>query len=419
MPTNHDVVAAVPISAPAVQTYLRNLLVQRMPYVLADSDDMRNIVATDPTTGASIIDVAFLGRTFHYDSTDTTSVYDGVSVLVSYEGRRYKLSSSADVLVYAVLDNTLTVPPVSPALGDAYIVAAAATGAWSGKDNKITVYTSRGWEFITAAVGRLAYVSAGTNADKYYRRKADGSWAAGVGAISLSSNTIPVSSLINVGRTSFIVENQTTNAPPVSPSVGDAYIIGSSPTGAWSGKTAQVAACESSGAWTYYTPTNGYAAYDKSLNVSYRYTGSTWISSGGAIIGTPTSILTASGPTTFAGSGSYTWSATSAPVSTTLTLKDNVGITYQARKTGARLRFFYQYDFTGNVRHVLALYRDSETTALDWIRPNTGACSFYFMFEIAANDAASHTYTVRLQDSNDGSVNATLTRRRFSIEEFA
>jgi hypothetical protein len=40
----------------------------------------------------------------------------------------------------SVLDTTLTAPPVSPALGDAYIVAASPTGAWSGKAHKVAFY---------------------------------------------------------------------------------------------------------------------------------------------------------------------------------------------------------------------------------------------------------------------------------------
>lgn len=61
-----------------------------------------------------------------------------------------------DALVQpTVKDKDLTAPPGAPADGDCYIVAAAATGAWAGKDNKIARYSSKltAWEFFTAKQG--------------------------------------------------------------------------------------------------------------------------------------------------------------------------------------------------------------------------------------------------------------------------
>src|SRR4051812_17855041 len=135
MTVNHDAVAALPITGNASKTLVRNVLVARMPYCLADTDDSRNLVATDPGTGAIIVDLLLLGRVFHYDPSDHTTVHDGTSCLVSSDGLRYKLALGTDVFCYAVLDNAIATPPVSPALGDAYLVAAAATGAWAGKSN--------------------------------------------------------------------------------------------------------------------------------------------------------------------------------------------------------------------------------------------------------------------------------------------
>jgi hypothetical protein len=48
----------------------------------------------------------------------------------------------------SVLSATLATPPTSPAEGDSYVIAASATGAWSGQDHKITFYFN-GWQFIT------------------------------------------------------------------------------------------------------------------------------------------------------------------------------------------------------------------------------------------------------------------------------
>eukprot|EP01037_Dinobryon_pediforme_P039209 gene39209-47666_t len=49
--------------------------------------------------------------------------------------------NSLDQLVQAsVISLALTAPPASPSPGDAYIVAASATGAWSGKSGTIAAW---------------------------------------------------------------------------------------------------------------------------------------------------------------------------------------------------------------------------------------------------------------------------------------
>ena len=53
---------------------------------------------------------------------------------------------------------------------------------------------------------------------------------------------------------------QYSNDPPASPSDGDAYLIGGSPSGAWSGYAYKIAACLD-GAWRFYAPFTGMKAY--------------------------------------------------------------------------------------------------------------------------------------------------------------
>ena len=48
-------------------------------------------------------------------------------------------------------------PPGSPADGDCYLVAAIATGAWTGQEGKIAFYMSTAWEFITVLEGDGAW----------------------------------------------------------------------------------------------------------------------------------------------------------------------------------------------------------------------------------------------------------------------
>ncbi|MGY4288901.1 hypothetical protein ACVWXO_008121 [Bradyrhizobium sp. LM2.7] len=279
MTVNHAAVGALPTIGSADKTALRNLLVARMAYVLGDAEDSRNLVAIDPATGAVIVDLVLFGRDFHYDPTDTTTAHDGTSCLVSSDGLRYKLAAGTDVFAYSVLDNTIATPPVSPALGDAYLVAAGATGAWAGKSNQIAVNTRRGWEFINFSVGRFIYVR---SVDTYYHKNAAGSWVVGLGNQTFAANSIPLSAAINFGRR-VIVENQTTTAPPVSPSVGTAYIIGPSATGAWAGLDGKIAICEIAGSFVIYTATAGWLAYDKAQGVDYRFNGTSWVSTSNVV----------------------------------------------------------------------------------------------------------------------------------------
>ena len=279
MPTNHQVVAALPISTSASQTLLRNMLVQRTAYVVDSAAAAADLVAVDPTTGVVIIVIICLGRTYLYDSADTTTAHDGVSCLVTDDDKRYKLATNAEVLCYSVLERTNT-PPGSPAIGDAYLTASSPTGAWSGNANKIEVYTARGWEVITPAIGRLIYVE---DVDAYYRKKADGSVSIGFGANAVTAASLPVSVMDGgAGIFRHIVENQTTNTPPaVTDGVG--YIIGSSPTGDWVGHAGKIARGQAS-AWVIYTPAEGWTAYDKSTDTDYLYTGSAWITASGDVI---------------------------------------------------------------------------------------------------------------------------------------
>ncbi|MGE3622962.1 MAG: DUF2793 domain-containing protein [Bdellovibrionales bacterium] len=64
------------------------------------------------------------------------------------------------------------------------------------------------------------------------------------------------------------------NAPPGSPVEGDTYIIGPSPTGAWSGHAGKVAAYYSG--WTIKTPETGWTAWSRAASRLLYYTGTAW-----------------------------------------------------------------------------------------------------------------------------------------------
>ncbi len=285
----HEAVSALPVSGPYDAAAIRALLTRRVAYVLASSEDAQEFVAVDPDAGTLPIYLIQNGSLFELDSTDTTTAHDGVTCLVSSDGKRYK--TGAATYPWSVSSRATSAQPVSPTAGDRYLVPAAATGTdWSGQDHKVAIYTAAGWFFAVVPIGRPLYVDDET---AFYHRNASGDWTAGVGSLVFASNSVRPSHIVNVGRF-FIVENQTTNTPPGSPSVGVAYIIGSSPSGAWSGKAGQIALCEVASAWTYYVPAAGWQAYDKALDTALRYSGSSWIAGADAKVLIATKVASSS-----------------------------------------------------------------------------------------------------------------------------
>lgn len=57
----------------------------------------------------------------------------------------------------SVLTSTYTSPPASPIEGDRHIVAAGATGDWSGHDKSVAVYSDGGWMFDAPKTGWRAW----------------------------------------------------------------------------------------------------------------------------------------------------------------------------------------------------------------------------------------------------------------------
>jgi len=71
----------------------------------------------------------------------------------------------------------------------------------------------------------------------------------------------------------------TQNSPPGSPSDGDMYIVGASPTGAWTGHANAVARYYNGGAtWEFFTPHNGWVLRDRGAARFVFFNGTTWAS---------------------------------------------------------------------------------------------------------------------------------------------
>lgn len=62
-----------------------------------------------------------------------------------------------DALVHAAVEaGPLAAPPASPADGQCWIVGAAPTGAWAGKEHAIAIRTGGGWRFAPPREGMQA-----------------------------------------------------------------------------------------------------------------------------------------------------------------------------------------------------------------------------------------------------------------------
>jgi hypothetical protein len=71
------------------------------------------------------------------------------------------------------------------------------------------------------------------------------------------------------------VINMTTNTPPGSPAEGDSYLIGSSPTGLWSGNAGKIASYYSG--WRIKTPKEGWVAWVQDIDRAYEFDGTNWV----------------------------------------------------------------------------------------------------------------------------------------------
>ena len=72
------------------------------------------------------------------------------------------------------------------------------------------------------------------------------------------------------------VEGLALAAPPASPAVGNCYIVGASPSGAWAGKAHHLAAY-TSGGWRFIAPRDGLNAYVKSNGATAVYRSGAWV----------------------------------------------------------------------------------------------------------------------------------------------
>lgn len=87
----------------------------------------------------------------------------GLPYILAQQSQKHVTHNEAvrklDALVQlGVLDRDLAAPPVSPADGDRYLIAASPTGAWAGQAARISAYQDGAWVFFVPKAGWLVWI---------------------------------------------------------------------------------------------------------------------------------------------------------------------------------------------------------------------------------------------------------------------
>lgn len=187
----------------------------------------------------------------------------------------------------AVAKGTST-PPGSPSEGDAYILGASPTGAWSTfSENNVAYYHNGAWNELTAIDGLMVWVDAGSgsaNLWRYYsttpawvqiaagtittREFSDSNTDtatdtfdfAGPGQnVSMSSATATITI---PGGPPAVQNITTTNPASLSPADGESWVVAAGATGAWATHDNEIATwttnAGSPGAWKFTVPLRGW-----------------------------------------------------------------------------------------------------------------------------------------------------------------
>ncbi len=92
--------------------------------------------------------------------------------------------------------------------------------------------------------------------------------------ITVNTALARIDALLNTGAL-----DKDVNTPPGSPSAGDVYIVGPSPTGAWAGHAGEVAYYDQ--LWRFIVPNEGLCLWVSDEHLLYTYHGSAWVKTAG------------------------------------------------------------------------------------------------------------------------------------------
>lgn len=416
MTTYHPVVSAFPYNAATSQDAIVAALAGAFPLVLAAADDILEMDFSAAGAAAQPVEVRVGAIAFLYDAADEVSAHDGVTVLVSEDGRRFiaDLHPGAFVNVISIAD----APPGGSVAGARHIVGAAPSGAFAANANDLAYLSGTGdWTFAAPVVGQKVF-----NLDEGDDRvwTAAGTWA--LPASLADGSILPARMFWPFGAR---VEKQTVT-PPVfdsglgTPALGTLYRVGVNAIDDFATHDGELAQADGAGGWTFFSVYEGMRVYDKAAGGDIQYSGARWQAAAKGVQDY-VEAETTSGSTATGGSGSYTWSSSTAPTLSQEHMRDAVTITHAARNASARLIFTYRARLATNATVVtLALYRDDETSAVDWqqVNGNATVAAINALFAIDAGDTDEHTYHVRVVE-NSAVTLTSLERRYFRLDELA
>lgn len=103
-----------------------------------------------------------------------------------------------------------------------------------------------------------------------------------VSAQALPETTVnEIARILEQGARWFVFIDRDLNTPPGSPADGDAYLVASSATGAWSGHDGDIA-WRMSTAWEFIAPSEGMAAFVADEDAAIAFDGAAWVTIGGS-----------------------------------------------------------------------------------------------------------------------------------------
>ena len=104
--------------------------------------------------GANWVEATAAGISINDEGTGSTDIWSAQKIQSAIDAAMVGIGEFQD----SVKDRDLTEPPQSPLAGDRYMVAAEATGGWSGRSGQIAEYADSKWVFTEPTEGMCAYV---------------------------------------------------------------------------------------------------------------------------------------------------------------------------------------------------------------------------------------------------------------------
>lgn len=433
----HPIATAFPSGGSTTAATIQAQCASGFPLTIAAAGDITTMDLTGLTVrGVLVCSLALKGLAFVYDSADTTSAHDGVAVLVSADGKRFKSGIVPEIFVN-VISHTVSAQPAAPAEGDRYALPAAPTGTdWATHAYDLAVYAGGAWHFVIPEEGFITWSEA---AASLIHMAADGTWTLGTGAAAVPAGSVGATELEYPWGP--VVQTETATPPGGTPAATLKWIVGAAATGVWATHDGEVAEANGAGGWIYYEPYDGALVFDLAADVSKRYDSGSgaWVASGGAWVDYQRQRTADTSSTSSGGTAGYVWSASTAPTNSAFRRSDNVGISIAA-PAGVKLRFTYRFTVetwmtadgyfgAGSKNLIAALFRDSEVNCIDWQMTGiTGAEAAAaevrgdnVTFEVTSLDASTHTYKVGLLNATDTTATAsyrpaTISRRAFTCE---